>query len=32
VVFDNCVFDVTITGNGAMANGYQTTLHLRTTP
>lgn len=28
----NCVFDVTITGNAAMANGYLTTLYLRTTP
>lgn len=31
-VRDNCVFDVTVTGNAAMANGYLTTLHLRTTP
>lgn len=28
----NCVFDVTVTGNPAMANGYATTLFLRTTP
>ncbi len=28
----NCVFDVTVTGNAAMANGYVTTLFLRTTP
>jgi hypothetical protein len=28
----DCVFDVTVTGNGAMANGYQTTLQLRNTP
>jgi hypothetical protein len=29
---DNCIFDLTVTGNAAMANGYQTTLHLRTLP
>ena len=32
VVFDNCVFDVIVTGNAAMANGYITTLQLRNTP
>jgi hypothetical protein len=32
VAFDNCVFDVTVTGNPAMANGYQTTLQVRATP
>ncbi|HKI05401.1 MAG TPA: hypothetical protein VKK31_25700 [Thermoanaerobaculia bacterium] len=31
-VFDNCVFDVIVTGNAAMANGYITTLQLRNTP
>ena len=31
-VRDNCIFDVTVTGNAAMANGYITTLFLRTTP
>jgi hypothetical protein len=23
--YDNCVFDLTVTGNAAMADGYQTT-------
>ena len=32
VVFKDCVFDVTVTGNAAMANGYLTTLQLRNTP
>lgn len=32
VVRENCVFDVMVTGNAAMANGYTTTLFLRTTP
>ncbi|MFL6196577.1 MAG: hypothetical protein ACJ75H_20515, partial [Thermoanaerobaculia bacterium] len=31
-VFDNCVFDVTVTGNAAMADGYRMTLDLRATP
>ncbi|HEY9422453.1 MAG TPA: hypothetical protein VIW92_13635, partial [Thermoanaerobaculia bacterium] len=31
-VRENCVFDVTVTGNAEMANAYQTTLFLRTTP
>jgi len=30
--YDNCVFDVTVTGNAAMADGYRTTLGLRGTP
>lgn len=29
---EDCVFDVIVTGNAAMANGYLTTLFLRTTP
>jgi hypothetical protein len=32
VVFKDCVFDVTVTGNAAMANGYLITLQLRNTP
>jgi ketosteroid isomerase-like protein len=32
VVFDNCVFDLTVTGNAAMADGYRNTLQVRATP
>jgi hypothetical protein len=32
VVLDNCVFDVTVTGNAAMADGYRNTLQVRATP
>jgi hypothetical protein len=31
-VFDACTFDLTVTGNAAMADGYRTTLQVRATP